>query len=167
MVRKDLVRLLPCLHLVHKECAAPIVDDGNGRCPICREDIEDKENFVRKKYARTSERDRELIVECSNKGEDWPALARTLGVKYKTAYSWIRSGDTALSKRGGAKPRALTAEHVAMLLQWLEEDCTLTLVKLRLKLLNVFNVIVSTSCVANYLNGQLYTTKKYTGNLVL
>ena len=38
------------------------------------------------------------------RGDDWKALAVTLGVNYKTAYTWIRSGIIEGSKRGGGKP---------------------------------------------------------------
>lgn len=51
-------------------------------------------SFHPTRYDRTTQRDRELIVECSNKGNDWTTLDRSLAVKYKTANSWIGSGET-------------------------------------------------------------------------
>lgn len=104
MVRKALLRLLPCLHLIHTECVAPIIDGANARWPICREDI------VEGRFR--TENLRKIIIECSNKVEDWSAL----GMKYKTVCLWIRSGEIVISKRGGV---ALSLEllNVEKLLQ--------------------------------------------------
>ena len=44
-------------------------------------------------YSKISARDRELIVESSNRGEDWISLANIYDVNYKTAYTWIRLGE--------------------------------------------------------------------------
>ena len=101
-----------------------------------------------------------IAIECSNRGEDWKTLATTLGVKYKTAYTWIRSGSTEAAKRGGGKPRALTQHLVNEILIWLEEDCSITLKKIQEKFLVEHRVIVLTTTIANYIEGQIYTLKQ-------
>ena len=108
---------------------------------------------------RPNTNERELIVECSNRGDDWKALATTFGVNYKTAYTWIRSGTAEGAKRGGGKPKALTPAQVETMLTWLEEDTTLTLVQLKAKLQDE-QMFVSTTTIANYLDGQMFTMKK-------
>ena len=161
MRRGDILRLLPCRHMLHSECTRPLFEySENINCPICRTAVTGNEAYERKNYAKTSQRDRELIVECSNRGEDWTGLAKNLGVKYQTAYSWIRSGSTESKKRGGARPRILTSDHVNLILEWLEQDCSLSLVQIKAKLLRDCNIAISTSSVANYLEGQLFTTKQ-------
>ena len=161
MRRGDILRLLPCRHMLHSECTRPLFEySENINCPICRTAVTGNEAYERKNYAKTSQRDRELIVECSNRGEDWTGLAKNLGVKYQTAYSWIRSGSTESKKRGGARPMILTSDHVNLILEWLEQDCSLSLVQIKAKLLRDCNIAISTSSVANYLEGQLFTTKQ-------
>jgi hypothetical protein len=44
------------------------------------------------RYKKHMCQDRERIVACANRGEDWVALAVTLDVKYKTAFHWVHSG---------------------------------------------------------------------------
>ena len=160
MLRKPVVRLLPCRHFLHETCALPLAQRDAFNCPICRQNVVDKEQHQRTTYRRTVQSDRERIVECSNRGEDWKTLATTLGVKYKTAYTWIRSGSTEAAKRGGGKPRALTQHLVNEILIWLEEDCSITLKKIQEKFLVEHRVIVSTTTIANYLEGQIYTLKQ-------
>lgn len=160
MSRKPVVRLIPCLHLLHSACVAPLLNQDHSLCPLCRDDIEETEEYERRKYKASSARDRELIVESSNRGEDWGALAKTLGVKYKTAYAWIRTGEIAGANRGGCKPKLLNEEQVEQVLRWIEDDTTLSLVQLKAKIFEAFQVILSTTTVGNYVTNRLYTVKK-------
>lgn len=160
LARKAVVQLEPCLHFVHGSCAAPILNRESPVCPLCREDIEDSEPYIRRQYRRSSLRDRELIVECSNRGEDWRTLAETLGIPYKTAYSWIRSGETSGGKRGGQKPRILSEEDIDQVLGWIENDCSISLVQLKAKIFQTFQKTISTTTIGNYLCNRMYTFKK-------
>lgn len=161
MLRKEVLHLIPCRHLLHADCCRPLLsDDDNFVCPICRSNIDETENYQRTQYAKSSLRDRERIVECSNRGEDWKALAATLGIKYKTAYTWIRSGQVEGSKRGGRRPKILNDQQLETLLTWLENDCSLTLVQMKQRLLTEENIAISTTSIANYLEGRAYTMKK-------
>ena len=118
MRRGDVSRLLPCRHMLHSGCTQPLYDESESiDCPLCRTGVTGSQAYERKTYAKTSRRDRELINECSNRGEDWTSLAKNLGVKYQTAYSWIRSGSAEAKKRGGARPRILSSEQVNMVLE--------------------------------------------------
>lgn len=160
MLRKQVIRLLPCEHLLHETCSAPLHGDDFS-CPLCRQDVVDTQRYERRTYAQTSARDRELIVDCSNRGDDWKALAVTLGVNYKTAYTWIRSGTAEGAKRGGRKPKLLTRDHVDRMIAWLEEDCSLTLVQIKARLeAEQVGLSISTTSIANYLEGEMFTTKK-------
>ena len=95
MLRKEVIRLMPCRHFIHADCCGPLsVGNANFACRtrICRANVYESGQYRRARYATTTARDRVQIIECSNCGGDWKALAATLGVNYKTAYTWIRSG---------------------------------------------------------------------------
>lgn len=160
MLRRRVIRLLPCRHLLHEACPEPIQAE-NFLCPMCRTATESTQPFQRRTYARPSARDREVIVECSNRGDDWKSLAITLNVKYKTAYTWVRSGEVTAARRGGRRPKLLSVENVDRMLEWVEQDCSLTLVQLKQRLeAEVNGLSISTTSVANYLEGEMFTIKK-------
>jgi len=159
MTRNPVVRLLPCLHLFHKRCAQPMIDAVDSACPICRSNIIGNEEIERKKYNKNNEKHRERIVNCANRGEDWIALAATLGVKYKTAYHWVQSGNDNMLPKGGTKPKTVADDGIGVIVSWVEEDCTITLQQLKEKIMTYFNKMVSVSTVGNYLEGRLYSVK--------
>ena len=113
MLKDSLRRLLPCFHYLHQQCSTQIVEDNNPKCPICREDIEDSEVVEHRNYKKYLPNDRERIVECANKGGDWRGLAKSFNVNMKTAYGWVRSGETSGKARGGYKQKILSDEQMA------------------------------------------------------
>jgi len=118
------------------------------------------EAFERKKYASPSDQDRKRIVECANRGDDWKTLAETLGINYKTAYGWMRSGESAAKPRGGLKPLALSEAEVDVVIGWIEEDCELTLMQMKEKIHVQMDKVVALSTIGNYLEGRCFTVKK-------
>lgn len=72
----------------------------------------------------------------ANRGEDWVALSSQLGVKYKTANAWIRSGELAGLGKSGPKPKKMKLDHETKLLEWIEQYPQLTFKQLQAKLLN-------------------------------
>lgn len=69
----------------HNVCT---IDVAGNICPICRSATADTEAIERKKYKKYDEKDRQIIVYCANKGDDWTALAETLHIEYKTLTIW-------------------------------------------------------------------------------
>jgi transposase len=114
----------------------------------------------RKKHSISSPQDRQRIVECANRGGSWKRLAETLGIKYKTAYGWVRSGEPQEKRRGGNKPRSLSEEEVNAIIGWIEEDCEMTLVQIKEKVRAEMNKSIATSTIGNYLEGRYFTVKK-------
>lgn len=55
-------------------------------CPVCRAAVVGNERCKLKKNSKTAPSDREIIVECSNRGGKWTSLAKNLGVNYQTVY---------------------------------------------------------------------------------
>ena len=84
---------LACIFF-HEVCLRPALDTDNMTCPICREPVEDIEGVEHRTYNHNLPEYRQWIVECAQRGGDWKQLAISLNVKYKTAYGWVRSGET-------------------------------------------------------------------------
>ena len=112
MIRGQVLRIHPCNHIFHAKCSEEILATPNAQCPMCRTEVTGRENIIRKKYENHTNTDRERIVSCANRGEDWVILADTLKVKYKTAYTWVKSGRQLMDKKGGIKPKALTEDQL-------------------------------------------------------
>ncbi|KAK9679585.1 Ring finger domain [Popillia japonica] len=129
MTRHDIKRLLPCKHLIHAKCfeLSEAIIERVATCPICRTNVLDVEDIIRKVYRRYNNQDRERVVASANRGEGWTALAKSLRVHYKTAYHWVNSGREKMLAKGGYKPKILSEEEINTLLSWLEENCSLTL----------------------------------------
>lgn len=159
MLRKAVVRCIPCLHLIHKNCLQPILSNHVASCPLCREDVEETEDIERKLYAKTAEKDRRLIVEAANRGEDWRGLSEKLGVNSKTAYTWVRSGQPSPNTRGGHKPKKLDDEEIEQLLSLVESNPSVTLRSLQSHVLSNFHKAVSTTTIGNVLQGRLFSVK--------
>lgn len=110
-------------------------------------------------YRRYNSIDRERIVDAALKLEDWGLLAASMGVNYKTAYSWVLSGKNNIERRGSKKPKSLTNDEINEMITWLEESPTITLKSLKAKVFTNFRKHVSVTTVGNYLNGKLFTFK--------
>ncbi|VEN35781.1 unnamed protein product, partial [Callosobruchus maculatus] len=60
----------------------------------------------------------------------------------------------------GTKPKALVEDEINTILEWIEDDCGLTLKQVKMKVLANFRKNVSTSTIGNYLEGRLFTIKQ-------
>lgn len=159
MTRHQILRLLPCRHLLHMKCFR-LNNEPQTNCPLCRTEIAETESVERKKYKNYSEEDRRRVVQCANRSEDWVALASTLGINYKTAFNWVRSGRDTVQKKGGIKPKILNEEEIDGVISWIEAECDLTLKKLQEKIRQNFHKDVALSTIGNYLEGRLFTVKQ-------
>ena len=92
MLRKQVIKL-------HESCYNRFFQSMSSFCPICRVDINTTLMVDKRINKSSSARNRQLIVESSNRGDDWVALASNLDVKYATAYNWIRSGSANYGRR--------------------------------------------------------------------
>lgn len=160
MNRHDIIRLLPCRHLLHRKCVAGILDLPAPACPICRSELMEYEPVQRKVYRKYSERDRQRIVSCANRGDDWVNLAASLGINYKTAFHWIQSGRDNMLARGGMKPKIFQEQQVDRMIEWIEDDCDITLKSIQQRIIQEFHLHVSISTIGNYLEGRFFTMKK-------
>lgn len=119
----------------------------------------DAEDCVRKIYRKNTAEDRSRIVAAATRGEDWVTLATTLGINYKTAWNWAKSGRGRHQSKGGTKPKILQQEHIDEILGWIEMNCSITLNGIKSRLQTEYHITISRSAIGNYLEGQMYTTK--------
>jgi transposase len=160
MARNAVIRLLPCRHLLHRKCAEPLQNGQEAFCPICRTISNESEPIERQRYKKHMCQNRERIVACANKGEDWVALAVALDVKYRTAFQWVHSGRDFMLHKGGIKPKILTDKQIDVMISWVEEECSITLKQLQQKILQIFRNMLSVTTVGNYLEGKVFTIKQ-------
>lgn len=120
----------------------------------------------RSKYNTTSDIDRERIVKSYLSNKNWLDLAFQLGVKNKTARSIIAkyesTGEIKARKRGGFRYRKLDDEMKEKLEEMLNENPSLTIKNLNLKIKSIMphKPYVSDSTVAKALDKMLITTKQ-------
>lgn len=136
---------------------------------------------VRGPYSKNPDSVRARVVESYQSGGDWQTVAEHNGVKYKTAYSWVHTEEPrkTATKRGGLKTKILQDEEVAVVVEWIAENPTITLkevlmhclrqfksylicsiyCQIRVRIAQTFLKDVSVSTVGNYLDGRLITCK--------
>jgi len=117
------------------------------------------DNMPRGKYARTSLTDRQRIVKVANEEGDWRQLANQLGVKYKTAYTWVRAQADIPKPKGGSEKR-LTEDQIDILVAEIEKDPSVTLEQLVQRSKDSMGISLCKSTIHNYLDGRLITVKK-------
>ena len=110
-------------------------------------------------YSKNSDEDRRRIVQSAESGNDWQALSVSLGVKYQTAYAWVRSGECERRPRGGSQKK-LNEEQINFICEEIERDPQLTLLQLSDKVRDHYDISVSPTSVHRYLSGRLITLKK-------
>ena len=101
----------------------------------------------------------ELFRSRAENGNDWQALSVSLGVKYQTACSWVRSGECEGRPRGGSQKK-LNEEQINFICEEIERDPQLTLLQLSDKVRDHYDISVSPASVHRYLSGRLITLMK-------
>ena len=119
-----------------------------------------KRTMPRNAYKKAISKDRERIVSCYESGGDWRALADSLDINKKTAYTWLKSNRRSFEQRGGNRPKKLTEEQIDIVCVEVERNPAITLKGLVDKIKAIFDIDVSIQTVYNYLHGRLITLKK-------
>lgn len=107
--------------------------------------------------------DRLRLIEAYKNNDDYVTVAKTLGIKRRTAYDVVlkfqRSGKTQV-EHGGAPPVKLTNNILEALIQFIEEKPTATLQEMRSFLLADHDCNVSVSTIRGHLDGAFITIKQ-------
>ncbi|KAK9717064.1 hypothetical protein QE152_g24360 [Popillia japonica] len=153
--------LVECKHIIHAKCfeLSEAIIERVATCPVCRTNVLDQKDILRKVYRRYNNQDRERVVASANRRKNWTALAISLGVHYKTGCHWINSEREKMLAKGGYKPKMLSEKEINTILSWLEDNCTLTLKLIKTKVLQEFHKGTCTSTIGNYLEGSMYSFK--------
>lgn len=110
-------------------------------------------------YNKASTETRRRVIHESEIGGDWKAVALANGVLYKTAYHWVSSGEVEPRPRGGRRFVKITNDIIETILNWLEENCQLTLKTICERVFVTFNVTVTNTTISKHLEGRLFTSK--------
>ncbi|XP_023298767.2 uncharacterized protein LOC111681245 [Lucilia cuprina] len=110
-------------------------------------------------YKTHTPEDRARIVEAANRGDDWSALASELGVKYKTAYTWVSTSRKEMFMRNG-KNNTFTENNIDTIIQWIEENRQITLKEIVAKVKVLMRKEVCVYFVEGSLEGRLYRHKR-------
>ncbi|VDP89697.1 unnamed protein product [Echinostoma caproni] len=102
------------------------------------------------------------IVQAFEEGEDWRVVAKHNGVKYKTAYNCINAKELQHERqpKSGGRKKTLNDTEVDEMITWLEEDPTIALELLRIRIKAEFEIEVSRTTVGDYLKCRLISIKK-------
>ena len=108
--------------------------------------------------------DRERLISCFERDEDYVNLAASLGINRRTAHgiitTFVRTGRRQQLTRGGSTRRVFTEEMREALVQFVEDKPTATLNEMRVKLLELFpHSPVSNTTISRNLDASLITLK--------
>lgn len=111
-----------------------------------------------------SDVDRDRLISCHERNEDYVSLASSMGINRRTAYgiidTFLRTGRRHQLRRGGSARLIFTDGMREALIEYVEEKPTATLNEMKQKLLDLFpHSPVSISTISRQLDGSLITLK--------
>ena len=96
--------------------------------------------------------------------------SETFGIKISTTYDisnkYRKGNQTKKRKRGSKKPRLLNQEQRLQIVEWVDEDCTITLNELAQKFQDKFQFRPSITTIFNCLKDFHYTVKRISKTVV-
>lgn len=111
-----------------------------------------------------SNEDRKRIINAYIDGNSANNISRIMGFKRTSVYSIIKKyadGESVERKlKGGLRRKSLTTMHINQIKEWIDEDCSISLKKIKEKCEVELNVKVSKSTIANYIESFSYTLKR-------
>ena len=113
---------------------------------------------------RTRNEDRARLIDCYERGEDFVALADTLGVKRTTAYAIIRrfqNINVVEAMHAGGRPKIIDNETLDFIVMLIEADPLLTLIQVKILVRQIWPAKpeFSVSTLSRYLDGELISLK--------
>lgn len=119
---------------------------------------------MKRNYKTTNDTDRVRIINSYLNGDTVNNIAKVLKLARTTVHSIIQTfnntGNILARKRGGVKPTKLNDHQKSNIRIWIDEDCTLTLKKIKEKIFEEFDVCVSIPTLARVISGFNYSLKR-------
>ncbi|XP_049294417.1 uncharacterized protein LOC125769652 isoform X2 [Anopheles funestus] len=119
---------------------------------------------TRNQRKTTSDEDRQRIVSAYLNGTTPKLISRMFEINLSTVYNILqiykKTAHVEAKKRGGNHPKLLSAEAVASVQQWIDEDCTITLKKLADKIYGQYQIRASITTISREIKGFNYTLKR-------
>lgn len=113
-----------------------------------------------------SNEDRKRIINAYLNGSKPKQIANIMCIKITTIYSIINiyKTENRINKNFSkiSKSKKLSDEQINILKDWIDEDCTLTLNKLKLRILTTFNINITEKSISNYIKQFNYSFKRIT-----
>lgn len=115
-------------------------------------------------YSKITNEDRKRVIEAYLKKESVKKIAEILCLKISTVYSIINTykNENRIEKKakGGVKNQKINEEINLKIIQWVEENCALSLKQIKQKVFQVFNILVCETTIRNSLLRFHYSLKK-------
>lgn len=117
----------------------------------------------RKNIYNTNE-NRKRVVDAYNAGRSASQIAEFMNMKRTTVHMIIKkykeTGEVNCSKCGGNKATILNLQQRNAIMEWINEDCSITLKSMADKCLSEFGIKVSLPTLHNYIKGFKYSLKR-------
>lgn len=112
----------------------------------------------------TTDSDRMKIVKSYNENKDARTIAEVLGLKIGAVYAAIaiykKENRDTKKRRGRPRQAALNDANKLSIREWVDDDCSITLARLKQKCLSELNVNASEKTIGRCLDGFHYTVKR-------
>jgi transposase len=108
---------------------------------------------------------RALIIKNINNGHSVMEMSRILNIKQSTISKIKKVYETTgrkdkLSRGGSLNSKKVYQEHAMQIIAWIEEDCTLTLKEIQVKIKTKFDLDISTTTITRVLSGFRFSLKR-------
>jgi transposase len=117
-----------------------------------------------RKNNTTSNEDRKRITDAYNSGSTIMQISSVMNIKRTTVHTiikkYIESGSYESKRIGGNRPSKMNAYQKEVMKGWVDNDCSLTLKKLKEKTFSEFGINVSSTTIAAALENFNYSLKR-------
>ncbi|KAI5154203.1 hypothetical protein ENBRE01_3330 [Enteropsectra breve] len=119
---------------------------------------------MRGAYRSCSQEERRLVIDAYTNGACASEIVRLSQKPRSTIISiinkYLETGETDAAKRGGIPTPKLTDEMKNQIREWIDENCSITIARLKFKIMEAYNISVSASTIYRAVIGFSYTLKR-------
>jgi transposase len=108
--------------------------------------------------------DRKRIIDSYLDGNTVSDISKVMRFKRTTVYALINQffehGNISRKQKGGVRRQSLSDAQKRVVLEWIDEDCSITLNQIKIRCQEKMNVVISTSTLSRYMKSFSYTFKR-------